>query len=284
MPGRLQGKVAIVTGAATGIGEAIALKFAREGATVAANGLATDPIDDVVAAATKQGGQAAAFPGDVADETAAEAVVAGALERFGRLDVLVNNAGVHFGVSDVADYPIDRFDAVLRNNLRSVFLMTRFALPHLRKTRGVILSAGSEAGYIGAPGNTPYGGTKGFIHAFTTGVAVEQAKFGVRALVYAPGPIETSWSFARTGALIEAMEDALSAAAPLGRKGTTEEVANLVAFLASDEASYMTASVHLVDGGIVAATGSPGRDIPAALRTLPRPTLPLRHAQDSDKA
>lgn len=159
MSRRLEGKVAIVTGAGTGIGEAIAHKFAKEGAKVVVNGLPDDPIQDVIEAINQYGGEAIAYGGDVSDESHAQACVQAAIDSYGRLDVLVNNAGVFLANAETQDYPIDIFDKTIRMNLRSAFLMTRYALPHLQRTGGNIISAGSEAGFNGLAQNTPYGGT-----------------------------------------------------------------------------------------------------------------------------
>src|SRR5690606_25555480 len=136
MPGRLQDKVAIVTGGATGIGEAICKKFALEGARVIVNGLEGDPVQEVVEEITRTGGQATGFIGDVADEPQAQACVQYAIDAHGRLDVLINNAGIFLAVAETDAYPLSAFDQTLRNNVRSAFLMTHFALPHLRKTQG----------------------------------------------------------------------------------------------------------------------------------------------------
>jgi NAD(P)-dependent dehydrogenase (short-subunit alcohol dehydrogenase family) len=283
MAGRLEGKVAIVTGAGTGIGEAIAHRFAREGARVVVSGLADDPVEDVARQIGAQGGTAVAFAGDVSDEETARACVAAAVERFGRLDVLVNNAGVFLVTGETQDYPVKDFDTTLRMNVRSCFLMTKFALPELRKTRGNVVSAGSESGHLGLAMNSPYGGTKGWIHAFMKGVAVEQAKHGVRANCVCPGPIDTAWTHKETGPMTAEMEKGLVAATPMGRRGTVEEVANVYAFLASDEASYVTGALFFVDGGTIVGKGPVGEEVPKALREPPEPRLRgLEHTRDGN--
>lgn len=283
MSGRLQDKVAIVTGGGTGIGEAICHKFASEGAKVLVNGLPDDPIDDVADSIVEEGGDAVAFAADVSDEAQARRCVYTAAERFGRLDILINNAGVLLVNAETDDFPTDKFDEHIRCNIRSAFLMTKFALPHLRRNRGCIVSAGSEAGINGQPGNAVYGGTKAFLHAFMAGVAVEQAQYGVRANCVCPGPIDTAWTHKETGAVDEQIEQALLAATPFGRRGTVEEVANVYAFLASDEASFVTGAMWLVDGGITPAKGPIGTLAKADVATAPPATLHLRHSHDGTR-
>jgi NAD(P)-dependent dehydrogenase (short-subunit alcohol dehydrogenase family) len=283
MTGRLQGKAAIVTGGGTGIGEAVCRRFAQEGACVVVNGLPGDPIDDVVAAITAEQGRAVAFAGDVANEREARACVATALQRFGKLDVLVNNAGVLLANAQTEDMPVDKFDEQLRCNVRSAFLMTKFALPFLRKTRGNVICAGSEGGINGQPRNTGYGGTKGFLHSFIMGVAVEQAQYGVRANCVCPGPIDTSWTHKETGAVDEQIEQALISATPLGRRGTVEEIANVYAFIASDEASFVTGALWLADGGITPAKGAVGTLAGREATTPPARRLKLRHTHDGNR-
>ena len=280
--GRLEDKVALVTGGATGIGEAISHKFAYEGAKVLVAGLPDDPVDDVVAAIKTFGGEAVAFKGDVADEAAARACVDLAVSTFGRLDVLVNNAGVFVATAETDQYPVEDFDRTLRNNLRSAFLMCKFALPHLRKVRGNIVNAGSEAGFNGVAQNTPYGGTKGFMHAFTMGLAVEQAKYGVRANCVCPGPIDTAWTHRQTGPMDSQMEKMLVQSTPLGRRGTPEEMANVYAFLASDEASYVTGALWLADGGVTPAKGPVGDQAQSEVTKEPTGLLGdrLKHGRD----
>ncbi|MEW6495646.1 MAG: SDR family oxidoreductase [Cyanobacteriota bacterium] len=278
MSRRLEGKVAIVTGAGTGIGEAIAHKFAKEGAQVVVNGLPDDPIQDVVDAINQYGGEAIAYAGDVSEPSHAQACVQAAIDKYGHLDVLVNNAGVFLATGETQDYPIDAFDTTIRMNIRSAFLMTKYALPHLQKTGGNIVAAGSEAGFNGVPQNSPYGGTKGWMHSFIKGVAVEQAKYGVRANCFCPGAIDTAWTHKETGPMDAEMEEMTVMAAPMGRRGTPEEMANVCAFLASDEASYVTGALWLADGGVTIAKGAVGQQTPEPLRKEPQGKLRLDHS------
>lgn len=277
---RLKDKVAIITGAGTGIGEAIAHKFSREGARVLVAGLPSDPVRDVADAITALGGEAEAYLGDLAEEEAARACVALAVARFGRLDVLVNDAGVFIASAPTEAYRIEDFDRTLRNNVRTAFLMTRFALPHLQKTRGNILFTGSEAGLNGSPMMAPYGATKGFLHAFMKGVALEQAVHGVRANCVCPGPIDTAWTRGPQSPIPAAEQETIDTSVPLGRRGTPEEMANIFAFLASDEASYVTGALWLADGGVTPAKGSPGASVPADFRLPPPGVLTLQHSHD----
>jgi NAD(P)-dependent dehydrogenase (short-subunit alcohol dehydrogenase family) len=277
---RLKNKVAIITGAGTGIGEAIAYKFAREGARLVLAGLPPDPVRDVADAIISTGGETEVHLGDLAEEVEARGCVELAVRRFGQIDVLVNNAGVFIANATTDLYRVEDFDRTLRNNLRTAFLMTKFSLPHLQKTHGNILFTGSEAGLNGSPMFTPYGGTKGFLHAFMKGVALEQAPHGVRANCVCPGPIDTAWTRGEKSPIELAAQEMIDAMVPLGRRGTPEEMANIFAFLASDEASYVTGALWLADGGVTPAKGSLGMSVPAELRRPPSGTLPLRHSHD----
>jgi NAD(P)-dependent dehydrogenase (short-subunit alcohol dehydrogenase family) len=283
MNGRLQEKVAVVTGGGAGIGEAICRRFAREGARVIVNGLPGDSIEDVVDAIRSEGGEATAFAGDVSVEKNARACIDSAIAAYGKLDVLVNNAGVLLVNAETDSMPVSMFDEQVRCNVRSAFLMTKYALPHLRKTGGNVISAGSEGGVNGQTRNTAYGGTKGFLHSFMKGVAVEQARYGVRANCVCPGPIDTAWTHKETGAVDAQIEEALVAATPLGRRGTVEEVANVYTFLASDEASFVTGALWMADGGITPSKGPMGALAGLEASTPPRGRMDLRHTHDGNQ-
>ena len=250
MSGRLDGKVVIVTGAGSGIGAAIASKFAAEGARVVINGLSTDPILEVERDICEAGGNCVVYAGDVAEEERAKACVAMAIDRYGKLDILVSNAGTPMLGAPIHKYQINQFDKLIARNIRSMFLMTRFAIPHLQKTSGNIVATGNEVGTLGMADNTPYGGAKGFVHAFIKGVAVEQAKYGIRANCVCPGPID---KLSKEADADTEKQDVSNT--PMGRRGTAEEVANVFTFLASDMASYVTGALWVVDGGTTIGKG-----------------------------
>lgn len=277
---RLKDKVAIITGAGTGIGEAIAHKFSLEGASVFLAGLPSDPVQEVAAAVAANGNEAEVFLGDLSDEEQARKCVDAAMRRFGRIDVLVNNAGIFIANAETDAYRVEDFDRTVRANMRTAFLMTKFAIPHLHKTRGNILFTGSEAGLNGSANMTPYGASKAFLHAFAKGVALEQAKYGVRANCVCPGAVDTAWTRGPGGPLSPEVQDSIDGMVPLGRRGTPEEMANIFAFLASDEASYITGALLLADGGVTPAKGPMGEFVPNELRHAPAGTLPLRHSHD----
>jgi len=276
----LENKVAIITGAGTGIGEAIAHKFAREGARLALGGMSTDPVRDVAETIVAAGGDAEFHLGDLAEEVEARALVNLALQRFGRIDVLVSNAGIFIANASTEVYRIEDFDLTLRCNVRTAFLLTKLVLPHLRKSHGNIVYTGSEAGLNGSPMFTPYGGSKGFLHAFMKGVALEQAPYGVRANCVCPGPIDTAWTRGGDSPIAPEEQRIIDTMVPLGRRGTPEEIANIFAFLASDQASYVTGALWLADGGVTPAKANTGDRVPAELRRAPPGVLNLHHSHD----
>ena len=274
--GRLDGKVAIVTGGGAGIGEAIVLKFATEGACVVVNGLADDPIEDVAATARGVGPGAVACAGDVGEEGTAERCVALALSEFGRLDVLVNNAATEADrMCPAEEMPVSELDRLYRANARSVVLATGAALPVLKRSRGAIITAGSTAGVSGIPNMAIYGATKGFTTSFTLGVAAEVGADGVRAVVVVPGPTDTGQTRPEAGPHTEEAAETIVQATIVGRRATVDEIANVYAFLASDEARFVTGVVWVVDGGVGISRGRPGEKADA---DPPPSELPTHHS------
>jgi NAD(P)-dependent dehydrogenase (short-subunit alcohol dehydrogenase family) len=276
----LQGKVAIVTGGGTGIGEAISKKFAAQGARVIVCGLWDDPLDKVVAEIHSHGGEALSYKGDMSDENAAMDCVNFAVRTYGKLDILINNAGVFPAVEYIQNYPTDAFYYLMKNNIQTVFMMTKYAIPELQKTKGCIVSAGSEAGLLGNAENAPYAGTKGFIHAFTRSIAAEQARYGVRANCVCPGPIDTSWMHPSESPISTKLKMMYKTSTLMGRFGTTEEVANVYLFLASEMASYITGALYTVDGGLVISKGPSGLMADRSMKEQPEGELNLEHQHE----
>ena len=250
----------IVTGAGDGIGAAIARKFASEGARVVVNGLIADPILEIEREILAHGGLCTVYAGDVSEAERARACVQAALDSWGQLDVLVCNAGTPTLGAPVHKYDVTQFDELIARQVRSTFLMTRYAIPQLQKTAGNIVATGGEAGTLGLADNTPYGGAKGFVHAFIKGVAVEQARFGIRANCVCPGPIESSIEAGAQSGLDAAGDARRVAHSPMGRNGTAQEIANVFTFLASDMASYVTGALWVVDGGTTIGKNAPIND------------------------
>jgi 3(or 17)beta-hydroxysteroid dehydrogenase len=249
--GRLAGKVAIVTGAGTGIGEAIAHKFVYEGAVVLAAGRPDDPVADVVTACRSHGGVAEPFTGDLADERDAEACVARAVEKFGKLDILVNNAGISgSAVEDL--YDTEAWDKIMDVNARGAFFGMKYAIPEMRKVGGgAIVNISSISGVTGQRGiHAAYNASKGAIRTMTKVGAVQHGRHNIRVNSVHPGlmpPMRTSGRTADPAVRAKMLEQV-----PLGRDGRVEEVAHAVLFLASDEASYITGAELYVDGGYLA--------------------------------
>lgn len=244
----LDGKTALVTGASRGIGRAIALRLAAEGASVAINYAGnTAKAEETKAAIEAAGGKAALFQADVSDSAQVEQMVAAVTEAFGTIDILVNNAGItRDGL--LMRMKEEDFDAVLDTNLKGIFHVTKAVSKLMMKKRaGRIVNMASVVGIMGNAGQTNYAAAKAGVIGFTKSAARELAARGITVNAVAPGFIATDM----TAAMPEKAKEATLAAIPLRRMGAPEDVANAVAFLVSDQASYITGQVVKVDGGMV---------------------------------
>jgi NAD(P)-dependent dehydrogenase (short-subunit alcohol dehydrogenase family) len=248
---RLKGKVAIVTGAGTGLGRGIAMTFAREGAGVVVNGRRPGPIEATAKAITGAGGRAGAVAGDVTASTDVQRLIRATVDSFGRLDVLVNNAGVLASRTNAVDCTEEDWRRTIEGNLTSVFLCSKYALPELIKSRGNIINIASLAGLKGTADRAAYGASKGGVVILTRGMALDYARHGVRVNAICPAFVETEINRVFLAALrLSGEYDALLKRHPLGFLGEPEDVAYAAVYLASDEARWVTGVALPVDGGM----------------------------------
>jgi 3-oxoacyl-[acyl-carrier protein] reductase len=247
--GRLEDKVALVTGAGSGIGRATAELFAREGAEVAVVDVDEASAAETAAAIEEAGGAALSIPTDVGEVAAVEAMAAAALERFGRVDALVSNAGILDAFEPAHETSDETWRRVLGVNLDGMFLTARALLPQmLERDAGAIVNVASTAGLNGGNGGAAYTTSKHAVIGFTRQLCFDYARKGIRCNVICPGAVETGMTkeiFASGDAeVMKAVESA-----PIGRWAQPEELAAAALFLASDEASFVNGAVYVVDGG-----------------------------------
>ncbi|RDK10105.1 glucose 1-dehydrogenase [Cupriavidus lacunae] len=250
---RLKDKVAIVTGASSGLGQAMALRFAREGARVLAVARRADKLEEIAARAADYPGGVVPFRGDMRDKDDIRRMVAVAVERFGRLDVLVNNAGINDDFSAVADMKEELWHDVFALNLDAAFLACKFAVPHLIERRGNIINIASIGGTEYGRSGVAYTASKHALVAMTKHTAFNYAPTGLRCNVICPGPVETPMVQAAMEQAASMNRDgarrANSGMKNLVRIGEPEEISNIACFLASDEASLLNGAVVVADAG-----------------------------------
>jgi NAD(P)-dependent dehydrogenase (short-subunit alcohol dehydrogenase family) len=248
---KLQDRVAVITGAGSGIGQAMALLFAREGARVLAadvNGAAAEATAGMV---TDAGGTATSFTVDVIDSQQVQAMIEQARGVYGRIDLLCNNAGIGSTTDVVACEP-DEWDRVMTVNVKSVYLGCKYAIPHMiEQGGGVIINTASVAGMVGIVKRAAYCASKGAVIALTRQMAIEYVKQNIRVNCLCPGTVDSPW----VERLLQQTDDrvaarqALEARQPMGRLGTPQEVAAAALYLASDDAAFITGTGLVIDGG-----------------------------------
>lgn len=254
---RLEGKVAIITGATGGIGEATARRFLEEGANVMLVARSETKMLETVERLAGFDGLATAIA-DATDEQATAAAVAATVKTFGGVDILLANAGIEGTIALIEDQTVENFEEVLRTNVIGVWLSMKYCVEPMKKRgSGSMIALSSISGVIGVPAGSPYFASKHAVCGVVKCAALELGPFNIRVNAIAPGPIDNR--------MIRSIETQLSPDDPdsmragfsqliaMKRYGTNEEVANLALFLASDEASYCTGSIHMIDGGFTAA-------------------------------
>ncbi|MGO9268075.1 MAG: SDR family NAD(P)-dependent oxidoreductase [Candidatus Binataceae bacterium] len=246
---RLANKVAIITGAGSGMGKCAALLFASEGAKIAAADITEGPVKETVAEITKNGGQAIAIRADVSKAEDVKRMVDEAVAKFGTPHVLYNNAGIEGESAFLSNMTEDQFDRVIAINLRGVFLGMKYTLPHMMKARGgSIINTASIAGLVAVKGGAAYSAAKAGVIALTRVAALEYGRYNIRVNAICPGAIETPMA-ARIRGDAAPNPSAIKRISVLERMAQPDEIAKVALFLASDDASFATGAPFIIDGG-----------------------------------
>jgi NAD(P)-dependent dehydrogenase (short-subunit alcohol dehydrogenase family) len=246
---RLEGKTALITGGSEGIGRATALMFVKEGAKVAITGRRKEMLDEVV---KESGGKIVAIQGDVSDEKQVKAAVEEFIKRFGKIDILFNNAGV-LEVGTAVTTSVEAWNKMMNINVNGMFLMCKYVVPYMQKQgKGVIINNGSVLSHIGCPNAIAYNTTKGAVIQMSRSLAVDHAKEGIRVNTICPGFIKTKMNEDFIGNPPEAqkkLDEIAAQIVPMGYRGETDDIAYALVYMASDESKYMTGASLIVDGG-----------------------------------
>jgi len=257
MAGKLDGRVAIVTAGGAGIGAATARRFVQEGASVVIADLSGKRAEEVTAGIKASGGKAVCIKMDAADPEGVQATIKLALDTYGRLDIMFNNAGLA-EIAPLDEFSLESWNRVLAVTLTSTFLGMKYCLPIMRKQgKGAIINTASISGIRGDYGLSSYNAAKAGVINLTRSAALENAKHNIRVNCVCPGAINTRVAQILAKERADEFRRLQGEAHPIGRMGEPEEIANTVLFLASDEASFITGAAIVVDGGITAHTGLP---------------------------